>query len=256
MKKRIGWKLFLIVWLLAVFGAIAVIPYQLAIVPPPPSVPIRALIIGGIVQTGLLLAALTATGLFLTRKVGLGLPHVENWLANNAQWRSLQSTLRLSICAGVFAGLTIIGLEKAIFEPALNAASTLPELPDIAIWKRFLASFYGGITEEVMLRLFLMTLLVWVGNLLSRRSGRLPSLAILWTANVLAAVLFGLGHLPATVAAGLPLSGLIVTRALLLNGLAGVVFGWLYWKRGLESAIVAHFCTDIILHVLFPLVVR
>jgi membrane protease YdiL (CAAX protease family) len=38
-----------------------------------------------------------------------------------------------------------------------------------------------------------------------------------------------------------------------LNGLAGVAFGWLYWKRGLESAIVAHFSADIILHVLLAL---
>ena len=66
----------------------------------------------------------------------------------------------------------------------------------------------------------------------------------------LAAVLFGLGHLPAT-AALLPLTPAVVARAVVLNGIAGVVFGWLYWRRGLEAAMVAHFCADLVLHVLF-----
>ena len=63
------------------------------------------------------------------------------------------------------------------------------------------------------------------------------------------AVLFGLGHLPAT-AAMVPLTTLVVARALVLNGLAGVVFGWLYWRRDLLAAMVAHFSADIVLHVL------
>ena len=40
---------------------------------------------------------------------------------------------------------------------------------------------------------------------------------------------------------------------LLLNGVAGVAFGWLYWKRGLEMAMLAHFSADIVLHVIAPL---
>ncbi|MDD3715217.1 MAG: CPBP family intramembrane metalloprotease, partial [Atribacterota bacterium] len=32
---------------------------------------------------------------------------------------------------------------------------------------------------------------------------------------------------------------------------AGLAFGWLYWTRGLESSMIAHFSADIVLHVLF-----
>ena len=74
------------------------------------------------------------------------------------------------------------------------------------------------------------------------------------TANILAAVLFGLGHLPAT-ATFLPLTPLVITRAILLNGIGGMIFGWLYWKRGLEAAMVSHFSADIVLHVLFASIV-
>ena len=46
---------------------------------------------------------------------------------------------------------------------------------------------------------------------------------------------------------------LIIARAIILNGIGGIVFGWLYWKKGLESAMVSHFTSDMVLHVLFPL---
>ena len=44
----------------------------------------------------------------------------------------------------------------------------------------------------------------------------------------------------------------MVARTVLLNAVAGVVFGWLYWKRGLEMAMLAHFGGDLVLHVAAP----
>ncbi len=52
------------------------------------------------------------------------------------------------------------------------------------------------------------------------------------------------------------LSPAVVARALVLNGVGGVVFGWLYWRRGLLAAMVAHFSADVVLHVLAPLLFR
>ena len=75
-----------------------------------------------------------------------------------------------------------------------------------------------------------------------------PSATGFWIADLLAAVLFGLGHLPLTSMLA-PLTVLIVIRAVVLNGLLGLAFGYLYWTRGLESAMVAHFSADLLLHV-------
>jgi len=69
---------------------------------------------------------------------------------------------------------------------------------------------------------------------------------------MLAAILFGLGHLPAT-SMLLPLTPLVITRAIILNGLLDVAFGYLYMTRGLESAMISHFSADIVLHVLLAL---
>jgi membrane protease YdiL (CAAX protease family) len=74
---------------------------------------------------------------------------------------------------------------------------------------------------------------------------------ILWTANILVALLFGLGHLPAT-AALVPLTPLVVIRAIALNGPASLVFGYVYWTRGLEAAMLAHFTADVVLHAIMP----
>ncbi|NJN80495.1 MAG: CPBP family intramembrane metalloprotease, partial [Anaerolineales bacterium] len=75
---------------------------------------------------------------------------------------------------------------------------------------------------------------------------------VLWIANILAAVAFGVGHLP-TAALIFPLTTLVVIRIILLNSLGGIIFGWLYQTRGIESAMVAHFSADIVLHVIFAI---
>jgi hypothetical protein len=47
-----------------------------------------------------------------------------------------------------------------------------------------------------------------------------------------------------------PLTPAIVARSLFLNGIASLTFGYLYWGRGLESAMAAHACTHISLQLL------
>ena len=123
-----------------------------------------------------------------------------------------------------------------------------------SVWQGLLASLYGGVDEEILLRLGVMTFLAWLGAKVARtRPGESPGPLVIWSANILAALLFGVGHLPATAAIA-PLSGLVVARAIVLNGLAGVAFGWLYWRRGILAAMASHFCADLVLHVLTPLV--
>jgi membrane protease YdiL (CAAX protease family) len=162
-----------------------------------------------------------------------------------------------AVTAGVLAGIAVVVLEKGVFAPRLLAEFRRLGLkePHIVVpaWAGFLASFYGGISEEILLRLFVLSFLAWIGRFVNRTPEGHPGLGALWVANVLAAILFGLGHLPATHAVGLPLDALVITRAIVLNGLLGLTFGWLYWTFGLEAAMVSHFSGDIVLHVIWPL---
>jgi len=98
---------------------------------------------------------------------------------------------------------------------------------------------YGAVIEEVMLRLFMMSLVVYVLHLLFERRRENVSTAVLIAANVVSALLFAVGHLPANDMM-FGLTPVIVLRCMLLNGVFGLAFGWLYRKFGLRYAMIAH----------------
>jgi membrane protease YdiL (CAAX protease family) len=122
--------------------------------------------------------------------------------------------------------VAIVLLDLWVFAPRLAAAGRDISALHPPAWQGLLASFYGAIPEELLTRLGLMTLLVWIGTRLTRAS--VPRPAVVWTAIVITALLFGAGHLPTT-ATVLSLTPLLIARALVLNGIGGIVFGWLYW---------------------------
>ena len=263
MKTIINWKVFFILWIAAILSTLTLLPYVIelqssALTSLDLPIPLPALIVFQIVQSAILFAIIIFAGMFFAGRVGLGTPILDSVTRGESALSKIRAVLPLSIGLGIIGSLLIIGLEFMIFQPAMlkelgdtaNALNLRSAQP--AAWKGFLASFYGGIAEEIQLRLFLMSLLVWLGRFASKALDGKPTSAVFWIANILAAVLFGLGHLPAT-SLLVPLTPLVITRAIVLNGLVGIVFGWLYWKRGLEAAMIAHFSADIVLHVLLAL---
>jgi membrane protease YdiL (CAAX protease family) len=93
------------------------------------------------------------------------------------------------------------------------------------------------------MRLGLLSLLALAFRSLAKMSGQnresaLPT-SVFWAANIVAAVVFGLGHLPGTAALA-RLSVALVVRAVVLNAIAGLVFGVLYRRYGLERAMTSH----------------
>ena len=44
----------------------------------------------------------------------------------------------------------------------------------------------------------------------------------------------------------------VIFMAVVLNGVAAVAFGYLFYKRGLEAAMIAHFCADFVVWVIGP----
>lgn len=102
--------------------------------------------------------------------------------------------------------------------------------------------FYGGIIEEVLLRLFCMSLaafLIW--KLFFRRYDKeeIPR-GVFMAANVLCALLFAAGHLSATASMYGSLTPLVLVRCFLLNGGLGLAFGWLYRRYGVQYAMLGH----------------
>jgi hypothetical protein len=201
-----------------------------------------------IAQSFVLVVAATGFGLLIARHIGLGLPLLEGLLAGKNVTAEAQAMIAPALILGIASSLLMLILEITVFWPRLPKAMR-EDAPIPALWKRFLACFYGGIDEEILLRLFLLSLLAWLISLVWHVPGGLPTVGALWVANIIAALIFGLGHLPATAALA-KLTPLLIWRAILLNGIVGVATGYLYWRYGLEAAMLAHFSADIALHII------
>lgn len=255
--RAMSWRLFFLLWIASVIGIILVLPYGLAMIPASLSSrlpPLHVLVPLQVAQGAIFLGLLTLAGLFFANRIGLSAPILEAWIEGQGIRTRLNSIFVPSVLIGVLGTLLILALELAVFQPAIRhqnptSASALSLwIQPPAAWKGLLASFYGGIDEEIQLRLFALSLLAWLGRFVHRKPDGRPSVPVLWVANIIAALLFGLGHLPMT-SALVPLTPLIIVRALVLNGLVGIGFGYLYCTRGLESAMLSHFSADLLLHV-------
>lgn len=155
-------------------------------------------------------------------------------------FRPEKEALVSTVCGSVGLGL-LFSLDYWTFGtwiPELNVASTTAAGLTAAGW--ISAVLYGGVIEEVLLRLFAMSLLAWlIRKLLFRRSETVPT-GVLAAANILAALLFAAGHLPTTVSSFGGLTPLLVFRCFLLNGGFGLYFGYVYRRHGIQYAMLSH----------------
>ena len=254
LKKLVNWKIFWILFITSIIGVIAVLPYVLSVqsdllneIPFP--LPIFLLI--AITQSAILFMIIIILGLIFSKKIGFHIPLLERWTEKKEVTSYLKSILGISIGLGVSAGILILIGDSLL--SVLGASSLDLNTNVIPAWQGFLASFYGGINEEILLRLFFMSLLVWIFLKIKKTEDGKPTHLTIWIAIFLAAIIFGIGHLPFTASLTM-ITPVIIARAVILNGIGGIVFGWLYWKKGLESAMISHFSADILLYVIYPLV--
>lgn len=249
MKNPINWKLFWILLAACLISAIMVMPYAFTLAAGFGLKITPVLIVAQIVQSAVLFSLLIFFGLRMAGQVGFGLPLLEGALKGEKQGDKLKPIVKQAAGLGVLASVLIILFSLPFGSMSLDFLKAEIAIPT---WKTFLASFYGGVAEEVLLRLFLMTLFVWIIFKIKKTADGKPTVASIWFAIIFSSVIFGLGHLPIT-GSITAITPAVVLRAILLNGVAGVIFGWLYWRKGLESAMISHFTADICLHVILPL---
>jgi len=242
-------KLALLLGIAGMLATLALLPYLLVLMPQKFAalpLPLPVVMAAQVAQAGVLCWLLAWLGLYLGAPYGLDAPWLRAWVDRRPRSPSVSAHWWLAILLGVLAALLIIGL--SLLGPK-EAAGHGTHAIGLA-WRGFLASFYGGIVEEVECRLLLVSALVW---LLARCNRRVARPWMFVVAIVLAALLFGAGHLPAAFAIGLAHTPLLIARIIVLNALVGLVTGGLFWKYGLEHAMLAHFCADLVLHVGLPL---
>lgn len=251
-KKLVNWKIYFILLSASILSIVAIMPYILTLqgdIFKEASVPLSVILLIILVQSALLFAVLTFIGLRLSNKLGFKMPIIEKLATKKKIDFNVKEIIKISVLLGLLTGALIVVLDFILFQFGLESLFKEISTP---VWQGFLASFYGGISEEIVMRLFFMTFVAWLISKIIKLKGKaIESKLIILTSIIIAAILFGIAHLPIT-SELMTITPLVVFRALLLNGIGGVVFGWLYWKKGLESAMIAHFSADIVLHVLLP----
>lgn len=245
-KRHWNWKLLFVLVGLIIPATVAILPNTINV--QNVSLGWETLVVDRLANI-LLISVLGGVGLLLANRIGIGMPFVEAWLKREAiAWISAVTLVVLAIF-----------LHTVVFDPPLNAmldqlGITIPEETNTLPLYGLLAAISPGITEETLFRLVGLSLIAWLGGLLFPDPDGRPNLIIFWAANILFALAFGAAILPAEAATGLPLNPLVMTSTLVLNGIGGLIFGWLFWTFGLKSAVLAHILGDIFRHSLIPFI--
>lgn len=178
------------------------------------------------------------------RPLGLGTPL--NLAAVSPETRALlDRSWWLVPVLGLATPLLMLGLDRLLFEGA--SLQRVRDLGSQPLGFRILVVLYSGVTEELLYRLLLATLVAWLVHMAASGFTTQARTFAQWIGILVAAVMFGLAHV-----GNLPDVAHPVLRAVAVNGVAGLVLGWLYWWRGLEMAIFTHMVAIAVLYIGVP----
>ena len=208
----------------------------------PGSTPLMALVIAGLMLVGY--GGLGWFGLFLWRK--LGYPDIMDATVNQQQRFVLPGLL------GAFCGFGLI-----VIDLVFSRWSPVGRLPHPAFPFSLVASATAGIGEEIVFRLFFISLWVWLVSRVLLR-GKWQG-AVFVAVAVFSAVTFAIGHLPSLMFLygwqnlfDVPV--ILLVQLLLANGVIAIVAAFNMRKYGFLAAVGIHFWADIVWHVLYGLI--
>lgn len=179
------------------------------------------------------------------RRVQLGYPILAGFGQSPIDRAKAKRAMALAVAMGLISACNAVLLD-------ITAGAMLPQatIPITSLWQLSLASVGASINEEILCRLGFMTFLVWLLTTITHR--REPVAAFMWFGIVLSALGFASLHLPQAIRfhghPTMPLFVLVFGG----NGIPGFLFGWLFWKKGIVAAMIAHFTADILIYGLLP----
>ena len=198
------------------------------------------------IQPAVILAVAVLVGVILAPKVGLSSPVAESAASGGDAVSAFKPQIIPGIVGGLAGGFSLI-LIATILKPFLSP-EVLARLGEYGkVLPLPVRLLYGGIFEELLLRWGLMTLVVWAAwRLFQKGQGRLKP-AYFVGAILISSVMFAIGHLPVAFML-FPEPTLALTLFVIFgNSAFGLIAGYLYWKKGLESAMIAHVLTHVVM---------
>ncbi len=205
----------------------------------PAPTPVIALAQAGFVLV--LYGALGLAGFFLARK--LGLPELWDERITNRQ--------RFLIPVLLGAGL---GVFFIILDLAFSTFNGVGRIPHPLFPTSLVAALGAGIGEEVLFRLFFISLWTWlVSGLILRGRSQTP---VYWVVSVFSALAFSMAHAGTVMLlegwqsiAQIPPAFWV--ELILINGSLGMVAAYLFRKYGFLASAGVHFWADVAWHVVW-----
>lgn len=251
-------KLFVILWLAGMTGVFSLlfVDYSVLLANMPP-IPEEAELpkeflptlvkITSPIQPAILLSIAVLLGIFFAQKVGLSSPAADA-LVNKTNPFSVAKSQLFPGLAGGLLGATLIMSIAALFWPLLPAEFTAKAPEFEKAMPLITRMLYGGITEELLVRWGFMTLTVFVAWQVIQKGKSAPQARCYIIGMLISSIVFGLGHLPIAFMLSPKITFGLIAYIILGNSVFGIIAGYLYWKKGLEAAIIAHCTAHLIMY--------
>ncbi|MDB5056071.1 MAG: putative rane-bound metalloprotease [Bacilli bacterium] len=215
MFKQRNLRLVFLFTLLSMIAGLAIVPYEFALMGTTLGNTHIITILIIVAQTCVEGFIASYIGLTLANKVGLDAHIFRAWLYRLEKPLISKRGIIQAITFGVIVSVIILTINYFVrpFIPQITIST-----PYMVWWKGLLASFDGGIFEEILCRLFIMSFLVWGLSKLFSKGQVIPQNFVYWIGIIGAALVFGALHLPLANTMFGALTPLLVINTLFLNG--------------------------------------
>ncbi len=156
------------------------------------------------------------------------------------------------IVPGVVGG--VVGVYAILVDRAFHRIKDIPAIPHPGFVSAMLTAVSSGIGDEVLFRLFLLTMVMWV---ISRHvlDGEVSD-KLFWSVATGVAIVFAVFQVPPIThalryASSWDLPSLLFGEIMVINVGLGLVASYYYRKFGILAAITMHFASNVVWHVLW-----
>ena len=173
---------------------------------------------------------LITAGLALLRRIAPLLPATR--LGTGDSWRA-----RLSAAVSVIAVALLVVTLALPFQQGVLGLPTAAER--LGWWQAALLALGNAVTTELLLRLCLLTA---VFVLASRYLTKTRAVGVAVAVSAVGDLLL---HWNGIAAYGMPGAGVVATYMIARLAIPAILFGYLFWRRGLGTAVAAHVTADL-----------
>lgn len=180
-------------------------------------------------------------GLIFSKKVGLESPIITEFASSGKISCRLCNIIIVGIIGGILCCVISVLLGLVSFDSFSKINSE--KAPNL-----LMTIFYGGINEEIIIHWSVMSFFLWLINLINNKD-----ISNIVRANIAigaSALLFGIGHVPAIYMISKDIDAVYILYVVFGNFMFSLIPGYLFWKYGIESSIIAHSSANMLTYML------